>query len=260
VALIAVITAGAVVSVGAGEAVWLCVPAVLLACASSRTRRGAALSGATVIASAAAPFAVSTHVGAFPSPLLLLFVCTASVVVLVSARERLERERDAMRDYALSDPLTGVANRRLLLAHAEYEIARHRRGRRCFAVVMLDLDGFKLVNDRFGHAAGDDLLCDVATALKRSMRQQDTVARIGGDEFCVLAPETDESGARRLAARTAQAVAEVTVGVETLRTSLGFSVFPGDGVTTTALLHEADQRLLGAKRTQQGGRAYQRVA
>lgn len=253
-------TAGTVVLAGGGDAFWLCLPAVLLACASCRTRLGAALSAATVVASAATPSVVWMHGRLLPSPLLALLVPTASVIVLVAVRERLERERDELRDFALSDPLTGIANRRSLLARAEYEIARHTRARRSFALVMLDLDAFKVVNDRFGHAAGDDLLRDVAAALKRSMRAQDTVGRIGGDEFCVLAPETDEPGMHRLAMRIAQAVGDVTAGVESIRASLGIAVFPGDGVTAPALLYAADQRLLSAKRERQRGRAHRRAA
>ena len=165
-----------------------------------------------------------------------------------------------MRDFALSDPLTGIANRRSLLWRADYEIARHSRAQRSFAVVMLDLDGFKLLNDRFGHAAGDDLLRGVAVALERSMRAQDTVARIGGDEFSVLAPETDEEGTPRLAARILQAVGDVTAGVETLHASLGIAIFPGDGTTAAALLHAADQRLLGSKRGGKHARGRRRAA
>ncbi len=96
---------------------------------------------------------------------------------------------------------------------------------------MIDLDGFKALNDRFGHLAGDDLLCDVAQALKHTIRAQDTVARIGGDEFCVLAPETGEPGTHRLRARVERAVTSVTAGVHTVRASVGVSSFPQDGRT-----------------------------
>jgi diguanylate cyclase (GGDEF)-like protein len=153
-----------------------------------------------------------------------------------------------MRDVALTDPLTGISNRRQLLARADYEIARHSRGRRNFALVMLDLDGFKLLNDRFGHAAGDELLCDVADALQHAVRGQDTVARIGGDEFCVLAPETDGPRTLPLAKRITAAVTDATTGVEALRASIGIAVFPDDGLSAQELLHAADERLLNAKR------------
>jgi len=140
--------------------------------------------------------------------------------------QRLERDRDALRRFALTDALTGIANRRSLLARIEYEIARYSRAQHSFAVLMLDLDGFKRLNDRFGHAAGDDLLRDVADAIKGSLRGQDTLARLGGDEFCVLAPETDRAGTGQLAARIARAVGEVTAGVATLRASSGVAPFP----------------------------------
>jgi diguanylate cyclase (GGDEF)-like protein len=260
VPVIAVATAGAVLLAGGGNAFWVCVPTVLLAGAASRTRLGAGLSTATVIAAAASPSLLWVHGRPLPSPLLALLVPSASVAVLVAVRERLEREHDALRDFALTDPLTGIANRRLLLAHADYEIARHTRARHSFALVMLDLDGFKLLNDRFGHAAGDDLLRDVAEALERSIRAQDTVARMGGDEFCLLAPETDESGTRRLATRLEQATTDVTAGVENLRASMGIAVFPSDGTTAKALLLAADQRLLSAKRERQRGRTQRRAA
>lgn len=182
----------------------------------------------------------------------------ASAGVLTAARERMARERDAMRSYALTDPLTEIANRRSLLARAEYEIERHRRARRSFALVILDLDGFKRLNDRFGHPAGDTLLRDVADALQRAMRVQDTVARFGGDEVCVLAPETDEDGIERLAGRIADAVDGVTVGLETVHASLGIAVFPFDGSAVADLLDAADQRLLDAKRRLRSGRRGQR--
>lgn len=260
VAAVALVSSLAVVLAGGGEAFWLCVPGVLLACALARSRLGVALSAATVIAVAAAPLVALTGVRPLPSPMLALLVPVASAGVVFAVRDRLERERDAMREFALSDPLTGIANRRSLLWRAEYEIARHARTRHRFALVMLDLDGFKLLNDRFGHPAGDDLLRDVATALKHSMRAQDTVARIGGDEFCVLAPETEAPGTERLAARIAQAVGDAAAGVETVHASLGIAVFPDEGVTATDLLRAADQRLLIAKREPGRGPARRRAA
>jgi diguanylate cyclase (GGDEF)-like protein len=254
VAAIAALTGVAVFIGGGGSAFWLCIPAVLLACAATRTRLGAALAAAVVLGAAVLPSVAWMRLHPLSSPVLVLLVPSASAAILVALRERLGRERDAMRDFALSDPLTGIANRRSLLWRAEYEIARHTRAQSRFAVVMVDLDGFKLINDRFGHAAGDDLLRGVAVALEHSMRAQDTVARIGGDEFCVLAPETEEQGTQGLAARITEAVAGVTAGLETLEASLGIAMFPDDGVTAAALLHASDQRMLGAKRGQGSGR------
>jgi diguanylate cyclase (GGDEF)-like protein len=120
--------------------------------------------------------------------------------------------------------------------------------------VILDLDGFKALNDRFGHPAGDSLLRDVADTLARAMRAQDTVARFGGDEFCVLAPETAKDGTERLASRIAQAVDGVTVGLEAVHASLGVALFPFDGSGAAELLDAADQRLLEAKRRLGAGR------
>jgi diguanylate cyclase (GGDEF)-like protein len=244
-ALAAVVAA--IVAVGGdGQTYWLCVPAALAAASVCRTPRGAALAAAVTVAAPGA--AAAAYARDRPALWVAALVPIASVAVLQAVRTGLERERDGMRDFALTDPLTRIANRRALLAQAGYEVARHRRADHSFAVVMLDLDGFKSLNDRFGHAAGDDLLCDVATALARAMRAQDTVARIGGDEFCVLAPETDAEGAQRLAGRVAQAVAGVTAGVQNVRGSVGAAVFPDDGLEPAQLIEIADARLLEAKR------------
>jgi diguanylate cyclase (GGDEF)-like protein len=233
---------------------WLSVPLTLVACACARSPRGALAAAASVVVAGFAPSLAAAGAAGRTSPALVAVVVAASAGVLIVVRERLVREGDALRGFALTDPLTRIANRRSLLARAEYEIERHRRGRRTFALVMLDLDGFKALNDRFGHPAGDDLLRDVAQALQRAMRGQDTVARLGGDEFCVLAPETDAHGIDRLTSRIEQAVGDVTVGVQTVRASLGASLFPADGEQLAALLQAADQRLLEAKRRH--GRGY----
>ena len=160
-----------------------------------------------------------------------------------------------MRRFALRDPLTGVANRRALDERLGYEIARHLRQREAFAVVALDLDGFKAVNDRFGHDAGDELLCDAAAALVGAVRAQDTVVRLGGDEFCVLAPQTDAAHAEHLVERVHAALAGVTAGLSGLSASIGTAVFPTDGTTPEGLLAAADEASLHAKRRRRVRRA-----
>lgn len=258
--VIALTTAGVVALAGGGDAFWLGVPGALLACMTARTRQTALLGSFLVIACAAAPSLIDTSLSPLPPAWLALLVPAASVAVALTSRARLERERDILRRRSLTDVLTGIANRRSLLGRIEYEVARHERAGRSFALVMLDLDGFKLLNDRFGHAAGDDLLCDVAGALEHTIRSQDTAARIGGDEFCVLAPETAGAGIAQLEARVLAAVASVTVGIETVRASLGTAMFPQDGRRADELLGAADHRLLAAKRELPDDRRYRRAA
>ena len=253
-------TAALVAIARGGQAAWLCVPAALLAAGATRTRLTGVTAACTVIAGALAALLAGASTHGRPSTVLLVVVTALSVAVLLAMRERLERERDVLRASALTDPLTGAANRRSLLSRIDYEIARHARTRRNFALLMLDLDGFKQLNDRFGHPAGDDLLREVAGALSRVIRDQDTVARVGGDEFCVLAPETDDAGAERLISRVQTAVTRVVAGVEALAASTGAAVYPADGESAGELLEAADQRLLVVKRESRGTRPRRRAA
>jgi diguanylate cyclase (GGDEF)-like protein len=238
----------------------MCVPGALLAGATSRTIRGGAIAAGLVVAAALGAALARAGAHPLPPPVLIVLVPAAGTAILLAVRNRLENERDALRASAFSDPLTGIANRRSLLERVDYEIARHARNRRSFALLMLDLDGFKLLNDRFGHPAGDDLLRDVAAALGHVIRDQDTLARVGGDEFCVLAPETDDAGAERLTARVEASVARVAAGLDALGASVGAAVFPHDGTTAPALMEAADQRLLGVKRDTRPGRPRRRAA
>jgi diguanylate cyclase (GGDEF)-like protein len=119
------------------------------------------------------------------APLLLAFFLILSLL-LSALRRALGKEKIVAR----ADPLTGVANRRAFFEAAEAEIRRSSRYRRDLTVAYLDLDDFKTVNDRYGHAAGDRVLLQVATAIRGSLRFNDLVARIGGDEFIILLPET----------------------------------------------------------------------
>ncbi len=249
---IAAATAALVAITHNRDAVWVCVPAALLAAGATRGRVAGVTAAAAVIGSALTADLTAATTHSRPSIALLVLVAATSVTILLAVRDRVARERDALRTSALTDPLTGAANRRSLLSRIDYEMARHARSRRSFALLMLDLDGFKLLNDRFGHPAGDDLLREVAAALARVVRDQDTVARVGGDEFCVLAPETDETGAQRLISRVETAVARVTAGADSLGASAGAAVFPRDGETAERLLQAADQNLLACKRGSRG--------
>jgi len=260
VVAIAAATAALVAIAGGGQAVWLCVPTALLAGATSRSVRGGAFGAALVVAAAVGVTMARGGAHLVPQAPLIVLVPAASTAILLGFRNRLENERDALRASAFTDPLTGVANRRSLLERIDYEIARHGRSRRSFALLMLDLDGFKQLNDRFGHPAGDDLLKDVATALAGVIRDQDTLARVGGDEFCVLAPETEDAGADRLTHRVESAVARVAAGLDALGASVGAAVFPHDGTTAAALMEAADQRLLGVKRDTRPPRPRRRAA
>jgi diguanylate cyclase (GGDEF)-like protein len=178
----------------------------------------------------------------------MLWVATTAVTYL---REGWAERQRSLSDLARRDPLTGVGNRRVLSERLPYEIARHRRTERQLALLVLDLDGFKEVNDRLGHTAGDQLLAEVAQALIATVRTGDTVIRHGGDEFCILAPETDAEHAQGLAARIREALAGVS-GVEVpVSASIGAAVFPADGATAEELLATADIAERSAKSSRQ---------
>jgi diguanylate cyclase (GGDEF)-like protein len=166
------------------------------------------------------------------------------------ARRRIRVAARRMHRISREDALTGLGNRVLLRERLEYEIVRHARQERPLAALALDLDGFQPVNDRLDHAAGDEVLVEVGRALRRAVRAQDTVVRVDGDEFCVLAPETDRYAATQLAARVGDAVAEALgrVGPGWLPASVGFALYPHDARGPQQLLARADAAALQAKR------------
>ena len=146
----------------------------------------------------------------------------------------------ALTELTRRDPLTGAGNRRLLAERLRYELARHRRTGRPLAVLSLDLDGFKEVNDVLGHLAGDRLLAEVAHTLRDTVRDGDTVVRPGGDEFCIVAPETDRVEAEALAQRIGAALGALEGASGPVSATVGTAVFPGDGTSATDLLATAD--------------------
>jgi diguanylate cyclase (GGDEF)-like protein len=177
----------------------------------------------------------------------------ATMALVAYLRERLETSRREYRELARLDPLTGVGNYRTLHERLEYETARHGRHGRVFALLLLDLDSFKDVNEAHGHLEGDRVLRDIGQALAATMREQDTLARQGGDEFSVLAPETGPEEVPALARRLQRAVAEVVVDEAPLTVTIGWAVFPEDGETAEALLIAADGALRSTKQALLGG-------
>jgi diguanylate cyclase (GGDEF)-like protein/PAS domain S-box-containing protein len=166
-----------------------------------------------------------------------------------------EAELNRIANY---DHLTGLPNRRLLTDRLEHALAQHRRRGRALALCYLDLDGFKPVNDRYGHAVGDRLLVKVAEALRKVVRGEDTIARLGGDEFVLLLTDLDEPAAcYGLLDRILAGVREpITDGdlVHSLSASIGVTLCPPDSADPDTLMRHADQAMYQAK--ERGKNAY----
>jgi diguanylate cyclase (GGDEF)-like protein len=165
--------------------------------------------------------------------------------------------RDRLQKQARTDPLTGITNLRAFMELACIELERSRRyGHHC-TLVYMDLDNFKLVNDTLGHQAGDRLLQSVAEELRKHCRQTDLVARMGGDEFAVLLPETDAEGSEVFAAKMRESIKEVLREYHpSLTLSAGVvtcSKIPGD---TDALIRIADAAMYEAKANQKDSIVY----
>jgi diguanylate cyclase (GGDEF)-like protein/PAS domain S-box-containing protein len=164
---------------------------------------------------------------------------------------RVEQDRRT-REEADTDPLTGLANRRALERTLTSALARAGVRGRTAAVLMLDLDGFKAINDSHGHAAGDAALREVARRLRRCVRERDFVARLGGDEFVVLLTDVGgSSGAAVEACERVDAVLSEPIALEQaevrLRAAIGVATFPGDGADAPGLLAHADRAMYAAK-------------
>lgn len=183
------------------------------------------------------------------------------VTARVEAERALVQERDRTRGYlarieelAYTDPLTGLPNRRRLAEQVETALWSARARDEAVAVLFVDLVGFKGVNDRLGHAAGDELLVAVAERLRGRLRRHDLLARLGGDEFLValtgLAEATAAVEARQVADELTAVIARPVVLRDrevAVRASIGVSVWPGDGTDFPALLHSADLRMYATR-------------
>jgi diguanylate cyclase (GGDEF)-like protein len=167
-------------------------------------------------------------------------------------RNQLLLDEEKLRELSVRDSLTGLFNRRYMEETFEREMQRARRKELPLTVIMADIDGFKTINDNFGHVLGDSALVRVAAFLAKSVRVSDVACRYGGDEFCLILPEcSPEEGIRRAnTLRTEVGKLRFDpkeAGIEQITMSFGVSSFPADGQTREALLRAADSALYSAK-------------
>ena len=182
--------------------------------------------------------------------------------LLARARTQIRRKRlqDRLREnqrrslsLSLTDELTRLFNRRYLFAHLDELLARRRKGGQDIAVLILDIDHFKTVNDRYGHLAGDEVLRELAERMLRQVRSVDLVARFGGEEFVVVMPETDLGGAAIVAERLRMAIASTPFSIESgservpITISIGVAAAEVGEGGVDSLLKRADEALYAAK-------------
>jgi diguanylate cyclase (GGDEF)-like protein len=216
------------------------------------------------VASLAYVFAIASPISSSTPPLsadalakvginLTALVLLAYVAGVIASEQR--RARDAAIRLSTVDPLTGLFNRTFFFAAVDREIARSARSNRGFCVLMMDLDELKTINDHHGHYFGDQVLSGVGEVIRSGVRKIDTAARYGGDEFVVLLPETDPTGAYVLAEKVRIGVTELDIPVSGVPLEASISVgvvsYPDDGRTSDELLISADQAMYASKR---GGR------
>src|SRR3954453_4599820 len=173
-------------------------------------------------------------------------VAGAAIVVRLLS-ERIEALLDRLGAAAHTHSPTGLANRLAFEKTYAREQARAARADSGFALLVADLDQLKAINDRYGHGAGDEAICEVGRVLRRNMRASDFGARIGGDEFALLLPGMDAAGARRLSERLSHALCERDAAELPLGLSYGVAVHGEDGFELDDLMRAADEALYGAK-------------
>jgi len=167
----------------------------------------------------------------------------------------LKQTHDRLNWLSYYDELTGLANRRLFKERFEQTIALSHRSAQSMALLFLDLDRFKTVNDSLGHAVGDEVLRETAERLKRQLRDSDISARMGGDEFTLILPDTDAEAAENVAKKVIGSLLAPYIYNDqqfTLGTSVGIAIYPQDGEDADTLLQQADAAMYVAKKTKEG--------
>ena len=170
------------------------------------------------------------------------------VGIAIAGLSQLRQTHSQLEQLATQDPLTNALNARAFSHELAQELSRNRRYGRPLALIYLDLDDFKSVNDAHGHATGDAVLRLVADAMRGAVRQADVVGRLGGDEFGVLMPETDGAVAHAAATRLGASIRTVFRGTPSVTASIGVVAVSGTEAGTDELLRKADQAMYEAKR------------
>ncbi len=188
----------------------------------------------------------------FSQPDVQLAVAISHQAALAIERAHLVENTRRLEQLATIDSLTGLYNRRHIFELAEHEFQRGRRYNRPLSVLMLDIDDFKLINDRYGHATGDQVLQAVAARCREHIRVIDLLGRYGGDEFLVLVLENELPAARHVAERIRKSIAEAPVvtgqGPFSVTISVGAAALTGDCPSWAALLNDADAAMYAAKK------------
>jgi len=193
--------------------------------------------------------AITQSVRALDAPFTLAQVLRVGSYGLVLGGALLDNARlfERVRRMAVSDSLTGLGNYRTFVHVLESEIQRSQRTGRPFALLLMDLDGLKQINDRNGHLVGSRAICRLGNVLRQNSRVMDTAARYGGDEFALILPEAGAEAAARVGQRVCERLS--ADGEEpAISVSVGTAVYPQDGLTMDELLRSADRALYGMKR------------
>lgn len=189
-----------------------------------------------------------------------LAVVNASLETAVQSQQQLEaqlvtvtKDEAAARHASLHDPLTGLPNRALFENRLEHGLVQAKRHDRSLALMFIDLDKFKIINDMYGHDVGDAVLQTISDRLRQNTREEDTVCRLGGDEFLFLLAEVaDREDVAAVAKKIASAIKSpciLSAGTLTVTASIGIASYPQEGTSASALIKSADQAMYKAKRS-----------
>ena len=184
--------------------------------------------------------------------LIQFFAANASIAI---ERSLLYKKTSELKELSITDPLTGIFNRRYLNSRLSEEVARFNRYKQPFSLLMIDIDGFKEYNDKFGHSTGDRVLKILADAIVASLRNTDLATRFGGDEFVLILSQTPKVDAINLANRIKENAENANIPhkeefpSKELTVSIGLTSYPDDASSITELLEKTDEALYLAKKS-----------